>query len=330
MIEEALNPIRHAKSLAKKVRARLQDYLSVRPHRSLRLTRRKKMGGKKLPSILSHVKSTLAFMRREKKIFFVLGSLLAVTGYFVAGGVPQSDFLALKEGAQNLILGDWGQVGVVATLFVTTVAGAAASAGSDLQQFMGALLTFIFWLTFIWTTRMRLADQKIKARDALYNSTAPLVSSLVILVIIAVQALPAFLGIFALSTAEAGGYLGSGVETMMFVLAAAILCLLSAYWISASVVALVAVSLPQTYPFHALAAASQLVIGQRWKLLMHLVTLVVLTLLGWILVLVPALALDGWLRFEWLPLVPIVAQAMTAFSLIFATVYSYRLYRSML
>lgn len=327
----ALKPTVYVKNLYAKARSRAAYYLSKRPHRTFRLTSgRRMLGGKKMPSLLSHIKSTLAFIWREKRVLFVLGLILAVFNFLIVGGVPQGDFVALKEEAQNFILGDWGQAGVVGTMFLSTVAGAAANAATEVQQFMGSLLVLIFWLAFIWAARMRMANKKIKARDAIYSAGAPIIPSIIVLAVIAVQSLPALLGIFAFSVTQSEGFMEGGVESMMMAAAMALLCLLSAYWVSASVVGMIMVTLPQTYPFQALAGASQLVVGQRWRLVTHALTAIVVVLVFWAVVLIPSLVLDGWLRFDWLPIVPIIAQFLTAFSVMFTSLYMYRLYRSLL
>src|SRR5688572_925296 len=136
-----LKLINYAKNLVKKTHARFKYYLSQRPHRTLRLTRGKSgLGGKKLPSVLKHARTTFVYIWREKKILLTLGLIFAVANYLVVGGVPQGDFVVLKEGAQDVFLGDWGQAGVVATLFLSTVAGAAANASTETQQLIGSLL----------------------------------------------------------------------------------------------------------------------------------------------------------------------------------------------
>ena len=48
------------------------------------------------------------------------------------------------------------------------------------------------------------------------------------------------------------------------------------------------------------------------------------------LVMIPIFLLDNWLRFEWLPLVPIFVQALIGLTLVYTSVFVYRLYRSLL
>jgi hypothetical protein len=52
--------------------------------------------------------------------------------------------------------------------------------------------------------------------------------------------------------------------------------------------------------------------------------------LMWGVVFVPIVLLDGWLRFDWLPLVPVFYQVLIGLTLVYTTVYIYKLYRELL
>lgn len=314
-----------------KAKTRLGQYVRIRPYRSFKVGGRKvKPAGLPLPTFRRQLGATWAVIKSEKKNLLILGLLYAALSYVASGGLSQGDFLNLKEATVQIASGDLGVVETALSLFSGMVPGLLASAGTELQQFLAALMFFIFWLAVVWLVRMRTAGNNVKVRDALYNCCAPLIPSFLVLVAIAAQTLPASLGIFAFNIGVSNGYLQGGVETMLFVVASALLCLLSSYWVSASLIALVIVSLPQTRPWHALAAASQLVIGQRLKLMLHAVVLTIVIFLLWVVVLVPSLLLDGWLRWDWLPILPVMVQLLGAASLVYCSVYIYKLYRSLL
>lgn len=315
--------------MAQKTHARAKKYLSVRPHRSFRKTTGRHLGGQPLPQPHRHLFASFGFILREK-VVWGLGLLYAVLAYAVVGGLSQVDFLELKEATVQVFAGDVSSLGTAAALFTAAVSGAISQPPTELQQLLGGILALIFWLAIVFTTRLRLAEQPVTVRSALYNCCAPLIPSFIVLFIMTLQLLPAALGIFGFSVAQSNNILQSGVEVMMFSIAAALLCLLSLYWVASSALALVVATLPGTYPWQALVAASRLVIGQRWLLLLHLFTLVLVILVLWAAVLIPSLLLDNWLKFNWLPLVPLVAQALTGFSLVLSSVYIYRLYRSLL
>jgi hypothetical protein len=150
------------------------------------------------------------------------------------------------------------------------------------------------------------------------------------LAIVAVQLIPGALGVFGYSTALKGGWLDGGVESMAFAVAAILLSLLSLYFVVSSLIGLIVVTLPGTYPWQALRAARELVMNRRWAIVLRVFALVVQMLLLWGLVLIPVFLLDMWLRFDWLPLVPIVVQALVGLTLVYTSVYIYKLYRSLL
>lgn len=332
MIKKALKPLRHVKTLAQKARAKAKAYMGKRPHRSFRKTEnpRSKLGGKKLDPVFKHLRSTAGFILKEKKLLAGLTGVYVVAMLLFVGSVTQLDFIGFKESVTQLIGGDFGALGNASALFLAAVTGGLAMPASELQQFLGVLIGFVFWLAAVWVARMRLAGNHIKIRDALYNCCAPLVPSAMIVLVIIVQLLPAAVAVFLFAILQTGGILEGGVEVMMFSIGAVLLFLLSSYWLSASLLALVVVTLPGVYPWKALSAASELIIGQRWTIALHMAVMALVILLLWVAVLIPALMLDGYLRWDWLPLVPLVVQALGAASLVFSSVYIYKLYRNLL
>ncbi len=337
MVEKAkvgsmIKPIAFLKKKKASLEARLQAYADQRPHKSLRPSSKEKraaIGGRPLPKLRLHVKDCFVFIGKERWLLAKLVVVYAIVSYTV-NGLSQFDFVELKHASQDLFSGGLSAIANAGTLFLSATSGTLNSTATELQQFLGGCMAFLFWLVVVWTVRMRLAGTKIKVRDALYNSGAPIVPTLIVLTVVVIQLLPAAIGAFIYSVAQVGGFLQSGIEIMLFVFGALLMCVLSLYWLSGSILALVTVTLPGTYPWKALSAASRLVIGQRLKLAVRVVALVVITFGIWIVGLLPVLFLDAWLNFEWLPLVPVVVQLLAAFSLLFSSVYMYKVYRSLL
>ncbi|HVI69701.1 MAG TPA: hypothetical protein VM581_04575 [Magnetospirillaceae bacterium] len=254
---------------------------------------------------------------------------VAVTYIFV-GGIAQADFIELKEATLQVFGGSVGSLSTVFTLLSSTMSGVFSGGLTELQQFLALLLAVFFWLAVIWALRMRFANQPINVRDALYNSGAPAVAYILVGFFIIMQLTPGAVGLFVLNVAQGGGFLQGGIEIMMFSLAAALLCCLSIYWLSASITALVVVTLPQMYPWRAMQMASELAVGRRLRLVRHILALAAILFLTWTVVLLPMLMLDSWLRFNWLPLMPIAVQALGAWTVLYSATYIYKLYRSML
>lgn len=304
-------------------------YMEARPHRSFRKTRKQRQKPP-VASIKSVLRGAFATIRANKGLFFGLAIVYMAATYIFIGGIAQSDFVDLKKATVEVFGGKIGSVNTVFSLLTSTMSGAFDSTLTELQQFLALLISVMFWLTLVWALRMRFADQKVKIRDALYNAGAPLVAYIVVMLVIILQLTPGAIGVFVFATAQNGSYLQGGVEVMLFAAAAFLLCCLSVYWLAGSLLSLVVVTLPGMYPFRALSIASGLVIGRRLRLLAHAGALVVILFLVWVVVLLPTLLLDSWLRIDWLPLIPIVVQALGAFSLLYAATYIYRLYRSLL
>lgn len=325
----SLAPVKRAFFHAK---TRAVEYSKKRPHRSFRKTAnpRQKIGGQPLPSVWYLLVDSWRVLLQEKKLFINLGLIYSVVTFLVVGSISQLDLLGLKEVTQETFSGQLDSLSTATALFTATIFGTIATSRSDLQQFLSVLMGFLLWLAVVWTARMRLASKAMKLRDALYNCAGPLIPSFLIFLVIVLQLIPAAVGIFLITVAQATGLLQNGVEVMVFTVAAILLCFLSLYWVSASLMALIVVTLPNMYPWRALSTASQLVIGQRWALALRLVILGVLVFVGWAVVLYPTLLLEGWLRFDWLPLVPIVVQLLSAASLVYGSLYMYKMYRSML
>ena len=306
-----------------------KTYIAARPHRSFRRTKKRK-NQPQLASIKSVLLGSFKTIRENKGLFFGLGLIYVLVTYIFVGGIAQGDFVDLKTATVQVFGGSFNSLGTVFSLLTSTMSGAFNTNLTELQQFLAIFIAFMFWLTLIWALRMRFADQKIKIRAALYNAGAPLVPYVVIILIIILQLTPGAIGVFIFSTAQNGTYLQGGVEVMAFAAAAFLLCCLSLYWLAGSLLSLVIVTLPDMYPWRALSIASELVIGRRVRLIGHIFALIAMLFLIWVVFLLPTLLVDSWLRWNWLPLVPIMVQLLGAFTLIYAATYIYKLYRSLL
>jgi hypothetical protein len=314
-------------------RANAQRYLDARPHRTLRPTpKHRYKKGKKVDSLWALVKGTFVTIWQERRILLALMLLCALIMYVFVGGIPTLSFADLRKTVGEVFMGNIGEFGSAASLFFAAITGSLNQATSQLQQFLAGLITVIFWLTYVWTLRRLLADEPkpVKIRDALYNSGTPIVPTAMIMLTAVVQLLPGALGLFGAVLVINGIWLQGGVETMLICVAGLLLVLLSIYWVVSSFMALVIVTLPGMYPWRALAGASVLVIGQRWAIAMRIITVAIIIFAVWAIVLIPLLLLDNWLKFNWLPLIPFAVQILSAFTVLYATVFVYRMYRSMI
>jgi len=301
------------------------------PHHSFKMTKPKMyVTTDDLRATWRLMGETWTFIFRNKRIILGLGLIYALLGYILVGGISQLDYVAFKDATVQFVDGDLGAVDTAFSLFGAALTGGLVAPPTDVQQFLSTALLLFFWLSLVWASRMLAADKEINLRDALYNSGGPIVPTVVMLAVIAVQLIPAALGIFGYATALNGGWLTGGVEAMAFGVGAVLLCLLSAYFVVSSLTGLIVVTLPGTYPWQALQTSRQLVMNRRWGIVLRMLVMIVQMVLVWGVVMIPIFLLDNWLRFDWLPLVPIFIQALMGLTLVYTSVYIYRLYRSLL
>src|SRR6266550_388979 len=215
------------------------------PHHTLRLTRPKRyrFSAQELKTTWQLLVDAWHFITLHPRVMLGMGLLYAILSYVLVGGISQLDYVAFKDASQDVINGNLGAVGTALSLFGAAVTGNLAAPPSEIQQFISGVLLLFFWLAVVWATRMLSAGKTISLRDALYNSGGPFIPTLVIFAVMAVQLLPGALGVFAYSVAVNGGWLTGGVEAMVFAAAAALLGLISLYFLVSSVVGLIIVTL---------------------------------------------------------------------------------------
>lgn len=309
--------------------------MSRRPHRSFRRTRaRDVVKPTPLPSNIFFTSDVLVLIRRNRNayILFVLVYVILFTA--IAGFISQTSYTdftdSIKQIGPALTGGDIGKVGETFTIFGSIISGQLGQSLGEGQQTYIAILSFMTWMSIVWFLRHRLTGAVVNVRDALYNSGAPIIPTLIIGVVGLFQLVPGALGVLAYFAATGTGTVAGGVESMLFAIAAILLVVLSLYWVTSTIFGLVIVTIPGTYPFRALSLAGDIVVGRRSSLLLRLLWMVFILLLIWAFVLVPAILLADALPWKWLPIVPFVTQLLAGFSIIFAASYVYLLYRRMI
>lgn len=310
-------------------------FLTRRPHRSFRLTRRRDIPTyTQLPGYWSLTLSVLKTIKKYIGAFAVFFAIYVLLLTVFVGIVQQDQYRSLTDAFQSLgsdiVGGKVDEATQTLVLFGTAITGGFTEPLTEVQQLYVIFISLFAWLSVIWFLRHQLAGKTVKVRDALYNSGAPFIVLLLISLVISIQLLPAAIGILIYTAADASGFLQGGVEAMMFASAALLLAVLSLYWLSSSIFALLLATIPGTYPFQAIRIAGDLVIGRRLTLMLRLIWLAFVILLLWTIILIPIILISGWINISWLPLVPVTMQLLTAASVIFASSYVFVLYRRMI
>ena len=188
-----------------------------------------------------------------------------------------------------------------------------------------AIIILVVWLTTIFVMRHKMAGNKVGLRDALYNAMTPLISSLVVLVLVVIQAIPVMLLVIAHSSAVETHFLDTPFYAFLFLVFAGLMILLTSYLWSGTLMALVAVSVPGLYPLEAIKASNELMMGRRIRFILRIIALLIVLFVIWALTIWPMAAFVGES-----PVTSVVLTIIGCFSIIYIATYLYLYYRWML
>lgn len=330
------------KATLARLKSRIQNYLTRRPHRSFRRTRRRDyVRTLKMPGYLSFTLYVLKTIGSRKALFAGLVIFYAALTSIFVGLVSQDTYAQLRTAVStsgSSFFGDGlGELGKAGVLLFTSVTGglttpSTGTTATSQQVVVSALVFLMTWLATVWLLRSMLTGQKPRLRDGLYNSGAPIISTLLVSLVLAVQLIPFAIAAIGISIASTAGYLSGGVEAMVFWLCALLLVGLSLYWVTSTLIALVVVTLPGMYPMKALQIAGDLVIGRRIRILFRILWSLLFSVSIFVIVMIPVILFDGWIK-QLIPaianfaIVPVALLTMGALVIVWLASYVYLLYR---
>ena len=223
-------------------------------------------------------------------------------------------------------------IAVVLSLLLVGVDESASYSGTAMT--FRILIFLMVFLVTIFILRRRLTGREVGLREALYNAMTPLLSTLVVFLVAAVQSIPIILLIIGYSAAVQTDFLKMPFYALLFLVFAALMILLSGYLLSSSLIALVAVSAPGLYPLKALRSASDLMAGRRMKFIYRLIALIIVMILVWVIIMLPMISFEAFMKqFAWaagIPFVQICLTVVIGFIEIYVTTYLYIYYRYLL
>ena len=315
-----------------------RQFLLRRPHRSLRRTyRRDYVRSLKLPGYWAFTNYVRKTLMEQKRTFVWLALFYGVLSVVLIGLASQDTYLTLSDTLRSsggeMFAVFWGEIGKASIVLLIGVAGTWSAPLSEIQQVYAILLGLLTWLTAVWLLRAFLAGGTPRFRDGLYSAGAPIVSTFIVCLVAIVQLIPVALAAAALGAAIGSGLIDSGgVEAMLLWSVVAALSALSLYWMTGTLIALVVVTLPGMYPFKAIKTAGDLVVGRRIRILFRLLWMVLMIAMAWIIIVVPVILFDTWLKgvlpaIEWLPIAPVTMVVMSSASIAWSASYVYLLYR---
>ncbi len=197
---------------------------------------------------------------------------------------------------------------------------------------INVFLIIVLWLTSIFFVRRILKKKPVRFRDGIFNAMTPFFSSLVILVVIAIQCIPIMIVIIAYSTAVETNLFGDMFYGSLFVLFALAMGALSLYLISGTLMAMVAVSAPGMYPLRALELIHEVMVGERIGFIVRFITMVLVLALIWVGVVGIGVLIELGLRNlgQHVPVTSATIFMCGCFSTIYVAVYLYLYYHKIL
>lgn len=307
------------------------------PHRSFRRTyRRDYVRSLEMPGYIAFTAYVWRTLWQYRVTFAALVCVYVLMSSVMVGLASQSTYTQLSEMIRStsgeLFAGNIGKIGEASTLLLVGLTGGISPDLSESQQLISGLLVLMAWLTTVWLLRAFMAGHKPSLRDGLYNSGAPFIPTLLLSIFLLIQLVPAALAAIGVSAAMPTGLVNEGVEAMLFWTVVLLLMVLSLYWVTSTLIALVVVTLPGMYPLRALKTAHELVVGRRLRIVLRIVWLAGVTLLAWGVTLIPVIIFDAWIKglweaIQWLPIVPIALLVVSSASMVWVASYVYLLYR---
>lgn len=319
------------------MRQRISGVSQAKQHKSFRRTyRRDYARALPLPGYWAMTFSVVGMLRHNKRLFGLLALTYALLTSALVGIASQDVYSQVsdtfRQFSGTMLGGQWSAVTQTTMLLGAALGGSFSGTLTDVQWVYECILLLMVWLTTIWLLRAVLAGRTPKLRDGIYHSGAPIVPTFLIGLVLFLQLIPAAIAALGLYAALPSGILDSGVAAMLLSIAGLLLVVLSLYWITSTLVALVVVTLPGMYPFEALRTAAEIVSGRRIRILLRLLWVGLTTLTLWLVAMLPVVLIDAWIKSMWpavrsVPIVPLALLAVSSLLTIWAASYVYLLYR---
>ena len=307
------------------------DFKNRRPHKSFFLTKRRDSARSfKISGYIRFSNEVWSMIWKNKGIFIRFIILYSILSLLIVGTLSQSNYISIRDSIAST--GESLGISEVMSIFTTTITSSGSEDATITSQIIAGLMFLFGWLVIVWMLRYRMSGNEIKLRDALYNAGSPIVSTFVILLLILLQLVPFALILLTYVAVSGVGMINweVAIENMAAWCALAAIGALTIYWLATSFVALVVVTNPGVYPWRAIQMAGDMVVGRRLRVVLRLLFMLIPLALLWLIVLVPIILLDNWLKIDWLPLVPFFTLFLSTLSLTWVASYIFLLYRRLL
>lgn len=208
------------------------------------------------------------------------------------------------------------------------VAAANFGASMDTLITFGILTFLLIWLAALFFARHLMAGHDVKFRDGIYNAMTPLVSTLMIYLVLAVECIPIALVVIGYSAAIETELFSNMFYGSLFVIFAVVMTVISLWLLSQTAMALIAVTTPGTYPGEALRKTYEIMKGWRMKLVIKMLVLALVFFVFMVGIMTPFVIISNVTGNINVMTAGIFVEVLaTSFMTIFAAVYLYMYYR---
>ncbi len=215
---------------------------------------------------------------------------------------------------------------VITGVVVALVMGASM----DTLITFGAITFLLIWLVSLFFARHLINGDNVKFRDGLYNAFSPIVSTLMVFLVLAVECVPVMLVIIGYSAALETELFGNMFYGSLFVLFAIIMVVITLWLVSGNLLALIAVTTPGMYPGRALMLVREVMRGRKIKMMLTIVKLVLISVMVELICMLPVIIIgivsQGDVSTAGIIVTILVSSMMTAY----AAVYLYIYYRKII
>lgn len=262
---------------------------------------------------------SLVLLARHWRLFGGILLVYMLLSFVLVKGLSVSrDFANSKDIFEQIYSSDGGKARSGFALFGLLISTANVT-GSESASIFQSVLLVIMSLVIIWTLRRVFDNKSARVKEAFYGAMHPLVPFVLVLMVVGLQLLPLVVTSALYSTVTSSGLVVTPIEQVVWALVVVVGLIVSLFFISSSVFALYAVTLPGMEPREALRSARTLVRKRRWAIILRLVILPILVLLAAAVVMLPII---------WLlpPLAEVTFFVLTIIGLAVTHTYLYSLY----
>lgn len=275
-----------------------------------------------LPKARKILWSVFVLLWENKRLFGTIVLVYGILDAVLVRGLSGSNNLSsIKSSLDSAVHGIGGKALTSAVSFTYLLANSGSnSSGSSGYE---VVLLVLCSLAFIWAFRQVLAGHKVRMRDSFYQGMYPLIPFMLLFMLMSLQMLPLVAGGGLYAVILSGGIAVHLWEQIFWI----VICVLPGLWslrmVTATIIAIYVVTLPDMTPLRAYRSARELVYGRRLLIWRKFIFLPIVLLL-----------LAGLLEAPLILFVTPVAEwtffIISMVALPVAHGYLYRLYREML